>query len=206
MVLLIIVSKTQFIAQSIITQSIELPHCALDVVISLFLRVWLFLRACHFNFEPSQMIMSLLPILGYFNLVYCQLISQYFVSYTHIEFSIWQYISPSIPCAITCLICFCIIHGHDIIYYTLKHKLIAIRSMVAPWPGWLWRWNEPRPYSTSHKSLPPLMTDEWPGRTPAWRRYCWPACPNCHVSTANGMQNQLNSWHLGPLDGLVGLC
>ena len=31
-------------------------------------------------------------------------------------------------------------------YYTLRHKLIAVRRAGAPWPGWLWEWNEPGPY------------------------------------------------------------
>ena len=45
---------------------------------------------------PCQMIVSLLPILGYSNLIFCQLISLYSVNYTHFAFSIWQYISANI--------------------------------------------------------------------------------------------------------------
>ena len=35
-------------------------------------------------------------------------------------------------------------------YYPLRHNLIAVRRTGAPWPGWLWQWNEPGLYSTSH--------------------------------------------------------
>ena len=43
------------------------------------------------------------------------------------------------------------------------------------------------------------MTGEWPSEMPAWRWYPGLLYPNFHVSTANGMQDQPNSWHLGPL-------
>ena len=69
-------------------------------------------------------------------------------------------------------------------YYTLRHKLIAVRRVGAPWPGWLWQWNKPVPFSsTGHKFLPPLLiSGRTCGRMPAWRRYRGPHCPNCRMS------------------------
>ena len=33
-------------------------------------------------------------------------------------------------------------------HYPPRHNLIAVRRVGAPWPGWLWQWNEPGLYST----------------------------------------------------------
>ena len=57
----------------------------------------------------------LLPILGYLNLVFSLLISLYSVNYTHLVFSIWQYVSGYI---VPCLALFAVM-----LLFKLKQKM-----------------------------------------------------------------------------------
>ena len=73
---------------------------------------------------PCQMIVSLLSILlGYSNLIFCQLISLYSVNYTNFVFSIWQYISAYI---VPLLALLAIANKTIILFYFLVQIIIML--------------------------------------------------------------------------------